>query len=394
MTQLEKAKNKEITNEVELVARKENLEPSVISELIAQGRVVILKNNIRENVIPTAIGEGLSVKVNATVGTSNKNTAIKSEIEKAELAEMTEVDTLTDLSTGKGVDLTRKKIINSITTPMGSVPFLQTIKEVTEKTHDLSNINKENILSNIEKHCKDGIDFITLHAGITKANVYLYDESRRKTGLISRCGSVLNWWIKRTENENPMYENFDEILDILKKYDVVLSLGNAYRAGCIHDFADRAQISEFMVNSELVQRARKEGVQVMVEGGGHMPFSKIADYTKTIKELTAYAPLYMLGPIVTDIGIGYDNVTAAIGAAEAGLYGTDFISVITSSEYREYPNLEELRNGIIISKLTAHGIDVSRGLKSAIERDELMADAKKTFNTKEQRMHTIDRSIF
>lgn len=394
MTQIEKAKNKEITSEVELVSKKENLDPNMLMEFVASGRVVILKNNSRQNSIPIGIGENLTVKVNSTVGTTNKNFAIKKEVEKALLSEQLEADTLTDLSTGKGVDLTRKKIINSITIPVGTTPFLQTIKEITDKTHDLVNIDKENILSNIEKHCKDGVDFITLHAGMTKNNAYQYDETQRKMGLVSRCGSVLNWWMKRTEKENPMYENFDEILEILKAYDVVLSLGNGYRAGCIHDSMDRAQISEFVVNGELVQRARQMGVQVMVEGGGCMPYNKIADYTRTIKEITSHAPLYMLGPIITDIGIGYDDYTSAMGAMQAGLYGADFICSVSPLEYIDYPDMENLKKGIIVSKLVAHGINISRGLKEEIKRDDLMANAKKAFNTKEQRRYAIDSDVF
>ena len=394
MTQLESAKNKEITNEVDIVSKRENLDSKFVMELVASGRVVILKNNSRKNALPTGIGENLMVKINGTVGTTNKNTAIKQEIEKAELIESLEVDTLTDLSTGKGVDLTRKKIINSITIPIGSTPFLQTIKEVSDKTCDLVNIDKDYILSNIEKHLRDGVDFITLHAGMTKNNAYQYDETERKMGLVSRSGSILNWWMKQTEKENPMYENFNEILDLLKMYDAVLSLGNGYRAGCICDFMDRAQTAELIVNGELVQRARQMGVQVMVEGGGYVPYNKIEVYTKTIKEITSHAPLYMLGPIVTDIGIGYDDYTSAIGSVQAGLYGADFISVITSSEGMDYPNMETLKRGITVSKLVAHSINISRGIKEEIKRDDLMAVAKRSFNTKDQKKYAIDSTVF
>ncbi|MBE7705656.1 MAG: phosphomethylpyrimidine synthase ThiC [Cyanobacteria bacterium SIG30] len=393
-TQIENAKNNVITSEIELVAQKENLEPKFIMEQVALGRIVILKNALRKNSIPVGIGEGLGIKINATIGTSNENSGLKNELEKAQLVEFMEADTLTDLSTGKGIDLTRKKIINSTTLPLGTVPMFQAVKEATEKNYDLINLDKDKIFSNIEKHLKDGVDFVSIHAGITKYSTQVMENTERKMGLISRCGSMLNWWVKKTGKENPLYENFDELLDLVKTYDATLSLGNGFRAGCIADSFDRAQIAEYIVNGELVERARKFGIQTMVEGGGHISFEKIASITKNIKEITNFAPLYMLGPIVTDVAVGYDNITSAIGATLAGYSGADFLCYVTPAEYLGYPDIEQVRQGIIAAKIAAHSANIARGDKDAIKRDLSMAIARKKFDIKEQKKQAIDRTVF
>lgn len=393
-TQIIEAQKGKITPEMEAVALKENVDVKTIREKVAQGRIVILKNNQRENIIPTAVGEGLTVKINANIGTSNEKSSIEEELQKVKIIENTGADVLMDLSTGKNIDETRKAIIQSTKLPIGTVPMYQAGKEAIDDYRDISKLSKDKLFSDIEKHCKDGIDFITVHCGVTKFVVDALEKQGRVTDIVSRGGSMLACWVKATGKENPLYEYYDELLDIARTYDCTLSLGDGLRPGCGADAGDRAQVAETIVLGELVKRARAAGVQTMVEGPGHVPLNLIPSMMETIKVLTDYAPLYVLGPLVTDIAPGYDHITSAIGGTLAAYHGADFLCYVTPSEHLGLPNAQQVREGIITSRIAAHAADVAKGNKKAIEQDRLMSVARKNLDWTEQAKYAIDKCVF
>lgn len=393
-TQLIEAQKGNITPEMHEVAKKEGVTPEFVMQKVASGRVVILKNNQRKNVVPTAVGEGLTVKINANIGTSLERSSVEEEIEKVRIIETTGADVLMDLSTGKDIDATRKHIIQSTNLPIGTVPMYQAGKEALDLHKDIALLSKDKLFSDIEKHCKDGIDFITVHCGVTKFVVEMLEKQGRITDIVSRGGSMLACWIKATGQENPLYEYYDELLDIAKTYDCTLSLGDGLRPGCGADAGDRAQVAETIVLGDLVRRARKAGVQSMVEGPGHVPLNLIPSMIETIKLLTDYAPLYVLGPLVTDIAPGYDHITSAIGGTLAAYHGADFLCYVTPSEHLGLPDANQVREGIIASKIAAHAADVARGNKNAIEKDRLMSVARKNLDWTEQAKYAIDKCVF
>ncbi len=393
-TQIIEAKKGIITPEVEYVAQKEGVDKEFLREKVAQGRVVILKNNQRANCVPVGVGEGLSVKINANIGTSNEKSTIEEELQKVKVIEANEADVLMDLSTGKNIDETRKQIIAATGLPIGTVPMYQAGKEALDEYQDISKLSKDKLFSDIEKQCKDGIDFITVHCGVTKFVVEQLEKQGRVTDIVSRGGSMLACWVKETGRENPLYEYYDELLEIVRDYDVTLSLGDGLRPGCTADAGDRAQVAETLVLGELVKRAREFGVQSMVEGPGHVPLNKIPAMIETIKVLTDYAPLYVLGPLVTDIAPGYDHITSAIGGTLAALHGADFLCYVTPSEHLGLPDARQVREGIIASKIAAHSADLARGNKLAIERDRLMSVARKNLDWTQQQKYAIDKCVF
>lgn len=393
-TQILEAQKGNVTPEMFAVAEKEGFTKEEILEKVASGRVVILKNNKRENVVPTAVGEGMSVKINANIGTSLESSSIEEEIQKVKIIEATGADVLMDLSTGKNIDETRKQIIEATNLPIGTVPMYQAGKEAIDFHNNLGKLSKDKLFSDIEKHCKDGIDFITVHCGVTKFVVDQLEKQGRVMDIVSRGGSMLACWIKATGKENPLYEYYDELLDLAREYDCTLSLGDGLRPGCIADAGDRAQVAETMVLGELTKRARAAGVQAMIEGPGHVPLNKIPSMIETIKVLTDYAPLYVLGPLVTDIAPGYDHITSAIGGTLAAYHGADFLCYVTPAEHLSLPDAKQVREGIIASKIAAHAADVARGNKKAIQMDLDMAIARKNLDWTEQKKCAIDKCVF
>lgn len=393
-TQIIEAQNGRITPEMFAVAEKEGFTQQEIIEKVASGRVVILKNNRRENVVPTAVGEGTTVKINANIGTSLESSTIEEELDKVKIIEATGADVLMDLSTGDNIDAVRKQIIAATNLPIGTVPMYQAGKEALDIHKDLGKLSKEKLFSDIEKHCKDGIDFITVHCGVTKFVVDQLQQQGRVTDIVSRGGSMLACWIKATGQENPLYEYYDELLDLAREYDCTLSLGDGLRPGCTADAGDRAQVAETLILGELVQRARKAGVQTMVEGPGHVPLNKIPSMIETIKVLTDYAPLYVLGPLVTDIAPGYDHITSAIGGTLAAYHGADFLCYVTPAEHLGLPDVKQVREGIIASKIAAHAADLARGNKKALEQDLQMSIARKNLDWSGQRKYAIDKCVF
>ncbi len=393
-TQLIEAKKGNITPEMEAVAFKEGIDVNVLRDKVAQGRVVILKNNQRKNVIPTGVGEGLTIKINANIGTSLERSTLDEELAKVKVIEATGADVLMDLSTGANLDDVRKEIIAATALPIGTVPIYQAGKEALDEYKDISRLSKDKLFSDIEKHCRDGIDFITVHCGVTKFVVDALQKQGRVTDIVSRGGSMIACWIKATGQENPLYEYYDELLDIARTYDCTLSLGDGLRPGCGADAGDRAQVAETIVLGELVKRAREAGVQSMVEGPGHVPLNLIPSVIETAKKLTDYAPLYVLGPLVTDIAPGYDHITSAIGGTLAAYHGADFLCYVTPAEHLGLPNVQQVREGIIASKIAAHAADVAKGNLRAIEMDRKMSIARKNLDWTEQAKYAIDKCVF
>ncbi len=393
-TQLIEAKNGNLTEEMEYVAQKEGICKNKVLKNVANGSLVILKNNTRKDVIPTAVGNGVTVKINANIGTSLERSSLNEELDKVKIIETTGADVLMDLSTGKNIDDVRRQIIASTKLPIGTVPIYQAGKEALDEFRDISKLSKDKLFSDIEKQCKDGVDFITVHCGVTKFVVEQLEKQGRLCDIVSRGGSMLACWIKATGKENPLYEFYDELLEIARTYDCTLSLGDGLRPGCIADAGDRAQVAETIVLGELVKRARDYGVQTMVEGPGHVPINKIPSMIETIKVLTDNAPLYVLGPLVTDIAPGYDHITSAIGGTLAAIHGADFLCYVTPAEHLGLPNVKEVREGIIASKIAAHAADIGRGNEKAIERDRNMSIARKNLDWTNQAKYAIDKCVF
>jgi len=394
MTQLESAKRKELTPELQAIAIKEDISPEELMQKVAEGKVVILKNINHENVISTGVGEGLSIKVNANLGTSNQRSCLEEELIKLDMAEKTGADAIMDLSTGQNISHTRKQIIARAKVPIGTVPIYQAGVETIRENESVLDLDKDKLFSVIEEHCRDGVDFITVHCGVTKAVVNALREQGRTTGIVSRGGSMHASWIMGHKKENPLYEFYDELLDIAKTYDATLSLGDGLRPGCGADAGDRAQVMETIILGELVNRARKAGVQSMVEGPGHVPLNLVSGMIQTIKTLTQGAPLYVLGPLVTDIAPGYDHITSAIGGTLAGMSGADFLCYVTPSEHIGLPNLEQVKQGVIACKLAAHAADIAKGRKSSIERDRQMSIARMNLDWTKQAEYALDKDIF
>lgn len=394
MTQILSARNNQLTPEMEAIALKEGISKEELIKKVAEGKIVILKNINHKDVIPTGIGEGLTVKVNANIGTSNQRSCIEEELVKLQTIHKYGADALMDLSTGKKIDETRRSIIAQTRLPIGTVPIYQAGVESISHKASILEITKDSIFEAVEKHCRDGVDFVTVHCGVTKNVVKHLKEQGRVTGIVSRGGSMIASWIEGHGLENPLYEYYDELLDICKTYDVTLSLGDGLRPGCGNDAGDRAQVSETIVLGELVNRARKAGVQSMVEGPGHVPLNMVASMIETIKTLTQGAPLYVLGPLVTDIAPGYDHITSAIGGTLAAMAGADFLCYVTPSEHIGLPDKEQVKQGIIASKIAAHAADVSRGRETSIKRDYEMSVARKNLDWDTQAEYAIDKEIF
>ena len=394
MTQLIAAKNNKITPEMEAVALKEDIDVKVLMSNVAEGKVVILKNKNHKNILPVGIGEGLTIKVNANIGTSKQRSSVKEELYKLQIIEKAGADTVMDLSTGADLDKTRLEILSNSSIPVGTVPIYQAGKEALDEKRSILELSKDKLFSDIEKHCKDGVDFITVHCGVTREVIRNLKEQGRVTGIVSRGGSMLSAWIEGNKRENPLYEYYDELLDIAKTYDTTISLGDGLRPGCGADAGDRAQVTETIILGELVSRARAAGVQTMVEGPGHVPLNLIPGMIETIKTLTLNAPLYVLGPLVTDIAPGYDHITAAIGGTLAAYHGADFLCYVTPSEHLGLPDIEQVKTGVIASKIAAHAADVAKGRKNSIKKDFDMSVARKNLDWEKQKLLAIDKNVF
>ncbi len=378
MTQLESARQGIITETMKEAALTEGVEAEFIRAGIAAGTIVVCRNIKRKNGRPLAVGTGLRTKVNANIGTSADDMDIATELEKARVAVKYGADALMDLSTGGPVDEIRRAIVAETEVCIGSVPLYQAaVDTVRVKQKAMVDMTVEDIFEGIIKHAEDGVDFITVHCGVTRATVERMKNEGRLMDVVSRGGSFTIEWMIHNRQENPLYEHFDRLLEITKRYDMVLSLGDGFRPGCLADATDRAQIFELILLGELTQRAQDAGVQVMIEGPGHVPLNQIQTNIILQKRLCHGAPFYVLGPLVTDIAPGYDHITCAIGGAIAAAAGADFLCYVTPSEHLRLPTVEDVREGVIASRIAAHAGDIAKGLKGAIDKDIAMAKCRK-----------------
>jgi phosphomethylpyrimidine synthase len=376
MTQLEFAKQGKITDEMFFVAEIEGKKPEEIRELVASGRVIIPRNINHKNLEKfCGIGEGLKVKINTNIGTSYDYINIEEEIEKAKVAIEYGTDTLMDLSTGGDLKLIRQKILEICTVPLGTVPIYEAEFRAAEKG-SFYDMTPDDLFEVIEEHGKQGVDYITVHAGITWETLKRYQNSNRLTGIVSRGGGLIAAWMLENKEENPLYKYYDRLLEIAREYDITLSLGDGLRPGSLHDSTDRAQIAELMIIGELVERARKAGVQTMVEGPGHIPLNEIQTNVQIQKKLTNYAPFYILGMVPADVAAGFDHIAGAIGGALAGWYGADMLCYVTPAEHLGLPTVEHVKQGVIAFKIAAHIADIARGNREAIERNKKMSEAR------------------
>jgi phosphomethylpyrimidine synthase len=390
MTQLSSARAGIITPEMKVVAEKEDMDIILLRDKIAEGRIVIPAYVNHKNLNPCGIGEGLSVKVNANIGSSSAHAVIDKELEKMRVAIEAGADAVMDLSTGGDINACRKKIIDASTAPVGTVPIYQAVVEAINSRGGVIHLTVDKIFEVIEAQVSEGVDFITVHCGLTRAALETLKKQGRITNIVSRGGALLTTWMLHHDKENPLYEYYDRLLEIAKRYDVTLSLGDGLRPGCVADATDRAQIHELMTLGELTQVAWDHGVQVMIEGPGHVPLNQIKANILLEKQLCKNAPFYVLGPLVTDIAAGYDHVACAIGGAVAGEAGADFLCYVTPSEHLSLPTIDDVREGVVVTKIAAHAADIARGNKRAIERDKKMAIARKNLDWETQIQCALD----
>ncbi len=384
MTQLELAREGKISAQMRLVAESEGVEAEFVRRGIAEGTIVIPANIKHENLVPCGIGQGLRTKVNANIGTSSDFGDIDTEMEKLRVATSCGTDTVMDLSTGGDISAIRRAIIASSHIPVGTVPIYQAGIEAITRYGAIVKMTADDLFSAIEEHARDGVDFITVHCGVTQRAVDQLKQQKRVADVVSRGGAFLIGWMLHNERENPLYEYYDRLLEIAREFDVTLSLGDGMRPGCLADATDRAQIEELLAIGELVSRARAIGVQAMVEGPGHLPLNQIEANVQLEKAICKGAPFYVLGPLVTDVAAGYDHITGAIGGAIAGAAGADFLCYVTPAEHLSLPDPEDVRQGVIASRIAAHAADIVKGVKDASEWDRKMAVARKKLDWEEQ----------
>ncbi|XTZ19939.1 MAG: phosphomethylpyrimidine synthase [cyanobacterium endosymbiont of Rhopalodia fuxianensis] len=386
VSQMHYARQGIITEEMDYVAKQENLSPKLIREEVARGRMIIPANINHPNLKPMCIGIASSFKVNANLGASPNSSNVDEEVVKLNLAVKYGADTVMDLSTGGGdLDTIRKAIIKASTVPIGTVPIYQAVESVHGK---IENLTPDDFLHIIEKHAQQGVDYMTIHAGLLIE--YLPLVRNRLTGIVSRGGGIIAKWMLHHHKQNPLYTHFDQIIEIFKKYDVSFSLGDSLRPGCTHDASDEAQFAELKTLGKLTHRAWEHNIQVMVEGPGHVPMDQIEFNVKKQIEECSEAPFYVLGPLVTDIAPGYDHITSAIGAAMAGWYGTAMLCYVTPKEHLGLPDAEDVRNGLIAYKIAAHAADIARHRPGARNRDDELSKARYNFDWNRQFELSLD----
>ena len=384
-TQLQIAKTGTITDQVKFVSQTENVGAELVRAELAAGRLIIPANklHIKTNLKPVGIGRILTTKVNANIGTSNVRCSVETEIEKMKTALAVGADAIMDLSTGGDLDAIRQQLLAKCPAPFGTVPIYEVVVD-----RDVKDIDRKTIFEVIEKQAKQGVDFFTIHAGVLKEHLSLLEG--RVAGIVSRGGALLAKWMLYHNKQNPMYEMFDDLCDIMAEYDVCFSLGDGLRPGAIADATDRAQIAELKTLGELTQRAQQKGCQVMVEGPGHVPFDQIQHNMQIQQEICRGAPFYVLGPVVTDIAPGYDHITSAIGGTAAAFYGASFLCYVTPREHLGLPNTDDVRIGVIASKIAAHAADIARGLKGAAGQDRNLSIARSNLDWKTHFDESLD----
>ena len=376
-TQMDAARKGIITKEMEIAAKKEQMDVNEMRELVAKGQVIIPCNKLHTSLDPNAIGSMLKTKINVNLGISRDCKDMDMEIEKVNNAVKMGAESIMDLSSYGDTRTFRKRLTKECPAIIGTVPIYDAVVYYHKP---LKEITSQEWLDIVRMHAEDGVDFMTIHCGINKATAGRFKANRRLTNIVSRGGSIIFAWMEITGEENPFYEHYDEILDICREYDITMSLGDACRPGCIKDASDISQIEELVTLGELTKRAWEKDVQVMVEGPGHMPLNQIAANMEIQKTICQGAPFYVLGPLVTDIAPGYDHITAAIGGAVAAMNGASFLCYVTPAEHLALPNLEDVKQGIIASKIAAHSADIAKGIPHARDIDDKMADARKALD--------------
>ena len=366
MTQISEAKSGCTTQSMKSISEVEGIDVSVIKRRVASGKIVIPHNPIHHPK-SLGIGKGLRVKVNANIGTSREHCNMKEEIQKASVALDAGAHAVMDLSTGGDLDAIRTSLLKTVSVPFGTVPIYQAGIESIDKRGSIVDMTSDDMLNMFERQAKQGIDFAVAHVGVTKESVQRLKKQKRLVPMVSRGGAFHMAWILHNDQENPLYENFDNLLDIAKEYDVTLSLGDGMRSGAIYDSNDRAKFQELLIIGELVEQARAHGVQTMVEGPGHMPLNDIRANIEVMKVVTREAPYFVLGPLVTDIAPGYDHFVGGIGGALAGFFGADFLCYLTPAEHLCLPDEEDVREGVLACRIAAHAADLARGLDRDVD---------------------------
>jgi len=379
MTRIEQARKGILSDEIKAVAAVESLSPERLSSDIARGFSVITRN-VLHAIAPLGIGAGMRTKINANIGTSKDRISYDEEIRKLDVLIKHGADAVMDLSTGGAIRDLRNMLIERSTVAVGTVPIYEAIVKTVESRGHIAKMDPEDLFGVIEDHAKDGVDFVTVHCGITQKAITRLRSDGRILDVVSRGGAFLLEWMIYNEKENPLFEQYDRLLDMAKRYDLTLSLGDGFRPGCLADATDRSQLEELVTLGELRDRALEAGVQTIIEGPGHVPLNQIELNIKLEKEICKGAPFYVLGPLVTDIAMGYDHIAAAIGGAIAGAAGADFLCYVTPAEHIRLPDIDDVREGVIAARIAAHAADIAKGIPGALEKDMAMARFRKNLD--------------
>jgi phosphomethylpyrimidine synthase len=376
LTQLEAARQGTVTDAMRKVAEAEQMDTETLRSRMAEGKIIIPANHGRKASQLCGVGLGLRTKVNANIGTSMDCASIDNELVKLRAAVDAGADAVMDLSTGGDLRAVRQKLMDASPVTMGSVPIYEAAARAARKHHNVRKMTAEDMLAAVRAHCEDGVDFVTVHCGVTRGVIDCLRKRPRVCNVVSRGGTFLQTWMEYNDQENPFYEQFDELVDLLREFDATLSLGDGMRPGALADACDPAQVAELRVLAELAERAIARGVQVMLEGPGHVPLSQVETQIRLQKEMTGGLPFYVLGPIVTDIAPGYDHITSAIGGAIAGAAGADFLCYVTPSEHLSLPGPEDVRTGVIAARIAAHAADIAKGVPGAADWDRKLSEAR------------------
>jgi phosphomethylpyrimidine synthase len=390
MTQREAALKGRITPEMAAVAAEERMPEMELLEHVRRGETVILKNAGRRNVRPLGVGKNLRTKVNANVGTSTDSPDSGREVEKARLAVRHGADAVMDLSTSGDLNVIRRTLMDAVDVPLGTVPIYEAAIQAIRSKGNISEMTPDGLFGVLERQAEQGVDFFTVHCGVTRGSLERLARQGRIMHIVSRGGSFLAAWMHAHQAENPLYEQFDRLLDIARAHDVTLSLGDGLRPGSVLDATDRAQIQELILLGELTRRAWDAGVQVMIEGPGHVPLNQIESNIRIQKQICENAPFYVLGPLVTDVAPGYDHITSAIGGAIAAAAGADFLCYVTPGEHLKLPDEEEVRQGVVAARIAGHAADIVKGVPGALDRDRAMSDARRKLDWEAQYALSID----
>ncbi len=383
MTRVELAKRGIISDEMKTVALAEHVSAEKLASDISEGLTVITRNTLHK-IAPLGIGRGLKTKINANIGTSKDKISHDDEMKKLDVLIRFGADAVMDLSTGGNIRDFRHAILKNSSVAVGTVPIYEAVVRAAEKYGRIAKMSADELFEVIEEHAENGVDFVTVHCGITRKTIQRLREDQRILDVVSRGGAFLLEWMIYNDKENPLYEQYDRLLEMAKKYDLTLSLGDGFRPGCLADATDRSQLEELLTLGELRDKAIDAGVQVIIEGPGHVPLNQVELNIKLQKEICKGAPFYVLGPLVTDIAMGYDHIAAAIGGAIAGAAGADFLCYVTPAEHIGLPDVEDVKEGVIASKIAAHAADIAKGIPGAMEKDRQMAIYRKNLDWKGQ----------